>query len=356
MTWLLTEPRPSGSGSFTKTFSGRSVSLFACAATLFALCLPVCAENVWPDQWREHVRQKTSAVVPADAQLWVEYSGEAAEKAVYESTVGRFSATAYRLKDSTTALAWYEFLRPESAVPVRGWPWACTTPGTQYDLYQNYVFVFEGWRPLGKEMDALYKVLPKLRSGGGLPVLMQHLPETGRVRNSERYMIGLRSLDLFASQIPAALAGFENGAEATVARYKTPMGDLPLVLVEYPTPQIARDRMAAFEKQPGWQVKRSGPLVAIVPAQPELKLDAAGAKPLFDSIQWDLQFTWYESAKRTPQVNVAGMVLGALKLTGVLLLAMFLGGVFFASIGVWIRRRGLKDGEEPGMITLNLNG
>ncbi|MDR3717674.1 MAG: hypothetical protein P4K98_02660 [Bryobacteraceae bacterium] len=334
----------------------RSASLGALAALLIAFALPISAEAIWPEHWREHARQKSLPVVVPDPQLWAECSGEMAEKAIYDSPVGRFSATAYRLKDATTALTWYEFLRPESAVPVRDKPWSATTPGAQFALYQNYVLVFEGWRPLDKEMDALYKLLPKVHSGGGLPLLVQHLPETGRVRNSERYLIGLHSLDLFANQVPAALAGFESGAEAALARYQTPMGDLPLILFEYPTPQIARDHMASFEKQPGWQVKRSGPLVAVIPAQPALKLDAAGARPLFDSIQWDLEFTWYESAKRTPQPNVAAMLLGAFKLTGVLLLAMFLGGVFFASIGVWLRRRGLKEGEEPGMISLHLNG
>ena len=364
MIWIPVQPRTSQRyrGSLSGAVSPERhrhspiASLSSIAALVFVFGLTVSAEDIWPQQWREHVRQKTTPVVASDAQLWAEYSGEASEKAVYESPVGRFSATAYRLKDSTTALAWYEFLRPENAVPVRDDPWSCTTPGAQFVVRQNYVLVFEGWRPLAKEMEALYKALPKLRSGGGLPVLIQHLPETGRIRNSERYMIGLRSLDLFANQIPAALAGFESGAEAALARYKTAMGDLPLIIFEYPTPQIARERVAAFQKQAGWQVMRSGPLVAVIPPQPGLKLDAAGAKPLFDSVLWDLQFTWYESAKRSSRPEVAQMVLGALKLTGVLLLAMFVGGIFFASIGVWIRRRGLKDGEEPGMITLHLNG
>lgn len=334
----------------------RLLALWTAAAALCAWAAPAPAGTIWPVQWREHARQKTAPAAIPDPQLWAEDAGEAAEQATYNSPVGRFSATAYRLKDATTALAWYDYLRPASAVPVRDRMGVATTPGAQYALYQNYVFVFEGWRPLDKEMEALYKALPKLHSGGGLPALPQQLPTTGRVRNSEHYLIGLRALDLFASQIPPALAGFESGAEAAMARYQTQFGEVPLVLFEYPTPQIARERVAAFEKQSGWQVKRSGPLVAVIPAQPAFKLDAAGAKPLFDSIVWDLEFTWYESARRTPPVNVAGMVLGALKLTGALLLAMFLGGVFFASIGVWIRRRGLKDGEEPGMISLHLNG
>jgi hypothetical protein len=334
----------------------RAFRLGAIAALIFATCFSISAESIWPEKWRENLRQKAVPVVVADARLWAEFGGEAAEKAVYSGPAGRFDATAYRLKDSTSALAWYEFLRPENAVPAHDTFGLSTTPGSEFALHQNYVLVFEGWRPLEKEMDALYKRLPKLRSAGGLPVLARCLPETGRVRNSERYVIGLRSLELFANQIPGAMVGFEGGAEVTLARYKTASGDVLLALFEYPTPQIARDRFASFQKQAGWQVKRTGPLIAVIPAQPGISLDAAAAKPLFDAIQWDLDFTWYETAKRTAPPNVAAMLLGAIKLTAVLLLAMFLGGIVCASIGVWIRRRGLKDGEEPGMITLNLNG
>jgi hypothetical protein len=332
------------------------VRLFAVAALLLAAISPISAENIWPEKWRDNVRQKVAPVAVADAQLWAEFMGEAAEKAAYDGSAGRFSATAYRLKDSTSALAWYEFLRPENAVPLRDTFGVATTPGSEFVLHLNYVLVFEGWRPLDREMVALYKSLPKLRSAGGLPVLARCLPETGRIRNSERYVIGLRSLELFANQIPGPLVGFEGGAEATLARYKTASGDVLLALFEYPTPNIARDRVASFQKQTGWQVKRTGPLIAVIPAQSGAALDAAAAKPLFDAIQWDLDFTWYESAKRTPPPNVGALLVGAIELTGVLLLAMFVGGIFCASIGVWIRRRGLKDGEEPGMITLHLNG
>jgi len=357
--------RPAEAGPQTKVCPTsaaalRAVCLCAIAFVLLAASLPVSAESIWPEKWRDNVRQdvrqKAVPVAASDAQLWSEYMGEVAEKAVYTGSAGRFDATAYRLKDSTSALAWYEFLRPENAVPVRDTFGVCTTPGAEFILHQNYVLVFEGWRPLDKELAALFKVLPKLNSAGGVPVLAQHLPETGRVRNSERYVTGLYSLDRFANQIPAALVGFEAGAEATVARYRTASGDLLLALFEYPTPQIARDRVAAFQKQSGWQVKRTGPLIAVIPAQPGFHLDAAAAKPLFDAIEWDLEFTWYESAKRSAPPNVAAMLVGAIELTGALLLAMLVGGVICASIGVWIRRRGLKDGEEPGMISLNLNG
>jgi hypothetical protein len=334
----------------------RRARLCAVALLLIVTGLSVSAEGIWPEKWRENVRQKAAPVVASDAELWAEYVGEAAESATYSGSVGRFSATAYRLKDSTSALGWYESLLPENAVPVRDTFGIATTPGSQFVLHLNYVLVFEGWRPLAKELDALYKILPKMRSGGGLPLLAQKLPELGRVRNSERYIVGLQSLSRFASPIPASLAGFEGGAEAAAAHYKTASGDLLLALFQYPTPQIARDRVTAFQRQAGWQVKRTGTLIAVIPAPQGFTLDAKAAAPLFDAVQWDLDFTWYESAKRTAPPNVAAMLVGAIELTAVLLLAMFVGGFICAAIGVWIRRRGLKDGEEPGMIRLNLNG
>jgi hypothetical protein len=313
-------------------------------------------QPIWPGKWREHERSKATPVTPPEAGLWAECGGEAAERAIYESPVGRFRATAYRLKDATAALAWYEYLRPDNAVPALGAATLSTTPGAQYTAHQNYVFQFEGWRPLAAEMAALYKVLPGMRAGGGLPKLMGYLPEKDRRRNSERYILGLHSLELFAPAVPGAAAGFEDGAEAQAARYQTPGGEKLVVIFEYPTPQVARRHEAEFGKLAGWQVKRTGPLVAVAPAEGGQAVDAAAAKALLDPIEWDLEFTWYESAKQHMPVNVGAMLWGAIELTGAVLAGVLLGGVFFAAIGVWMRRRGLKDGEESGLTVLRLNG
>ena len=104
--------------------------LAAVAALLGAAAAP--AQSIWPEKWREHQRGKVAPVTPPEARLWAEFGGEAAEKAIYESPVGRFSATAYRLKDATSAMAWYEYLRPENAVPARGALSLSTTPGAEY--------------------------------------------------------------------------------------------------------------------------------------------------------------------------------------------------------------------------------
>jgi hypothetical protein len=313
-------------------------------------------QPIWPEKWREHQRATVTVVTPAEPRLWAELAGEAAEKAIFDSPIGRFSGTAYRLKDSTAALAWYEYLRPENAVPARGAATVSTTPGGEFVAHENYVLVFSGWRPLDKELEALYKVLPRMRSGGGLPQLMLYLPEKDRRRNSERYIVGLYSLWLFAPVVPGAVAGFEDGAEAQVARYQTPGGDTTVLIFEYPTPQVARRYEDQFARLPGWYLKRTGPLLAMVPAEVGHAVNPETAKALLDPIDWDLEFTWYESAKRHMPVNVGAMLWGAIELTGAVLAIVCFGGIFFAAIGVWIRRRGLKEGEESGLTLLRLNG
>jgi hypothetical protein len=50
------------------------------------------------------------------------------------------------------------------------------------------------------------------------------------------------------------------------------------------------------------------------------------------------------------------MLLGAFELTGFLLALVLGGGLVFAILGVWLRRRGLKEGEQDsGMTLLQLN-
>jgi hypothetical protein len=318
------------------------------------LCLVCCAASgaIWPAQWQEHKLRQSGPAAVERQDLWLEFAGEAAEKAVYDSPVGRFSATAWRLKDSTSALAWYQFIRPANATPVRGAAAMSTTPGTQVMAHQNYVLRFEGWRPREREMAGLYTLLPALRSGGGLPVLASRLPGQGLVRNSERYVLGLNSLALFEPRIPPVLAGFEDDAEAQIAKYATPGGEITLALFEYPTPQVARRRTAEFEKLPGWAVKRSGPLVGVIPGPVEAKAVAA----ILEAVEWRPEFTVNEATQPPPTPDTIKMVWGAIQLAGVVLLVTFGGGVLFASLGVWLRRRRLgPDAIDEPMITLNLD-
>jgi hypothetical protein len=81
--------------------------------------------------------------------------------------------------------------------------------------------------------------------------------------------------------------------------------------------------------------------------------DVAG---ILDSVEWRPEFTVNEATKAPPAPDSIKMVWAAIQLAGVVLLCTLGGGILFASIGVWIRRRrvGPNEIDEP-MITLNLD-
>lgn len=322
-------------------------------ALLLAIAALPLPGALLPQQWREHkqTRVEPLAIADADRDLWSEYQGEAAEKARYNGPIGPFSVSAWRLTDSTSALAWYQNIRPANCIPARESITLCTTPGAQVMAHQNYVLQFEGWRPLAKELADLYAALPGTRSGGGLPKLPAFLPEKGRIRNSERYILGVQSLARFAPGISPEAVGFEDAAEAQFASYQTSAGDAGLTLFHYPNPQLAKKYQTALETQPGLAVRRNGSLVAVVHGAQDPKALA----PIFDSIVYDMNFTWNEATKPPPMPDVAGMLISIFELTGFLLLICVGGGLCFAALTIFLRRRqGRLTGDESPMTFIRI--
>jgi hypothetical protein len=86
-------------------------------------------------------------------------------------------------------------------------------------------------------------IKPNLNGGEGeLPSLPLHLPETDKIAESEKYVVGpagLARLKNF-SDLKDAI-GFGAGAEATVADYRSGAGQMNLLIVEYYAPQSAAD-------------------------------------------------------------------------------------------------------------------
>jgi hypothetical protein len=294
--------------------------------------------GIWPDAWHGSKKLSSSPLEPEDPMLWAEYGGEAAERAIYNGPVGRFAASAWRLQDATGALAWYQALRPPNCTPVRGSITSCVTPGGLMLARLNYVFFFEGWRPLPVEVEELARLAPQMRSGGGLPYLPGYLPDQGLVRNSERYLLGVHSLQKFLPWFPPAIAGFEDGAEAQAAKLQLGSTTTDYAIFYFHTPQLARIKEAEFRKQPGWLVKRSFVLVAVFPPGAPESL----AKPILDALEWKAEVVRNEAVSPPPAPDVPGLLIGIFKLTGVLLLICIGGGAVFAFFAALARRRRVR--------------
>lgn len=295
---------------------------------LLLAALPAVAA-IWPEQLYDHKRTRLDPITITDKPVWEEYGLEAAERATYVGATG-FTASAYRLKDPTSALAVIQWL---------------AKPALRIG---NYVLIFDGGFELPKQLqDYLTIQLPRLDQSA-LPTLPDFLPSANLIPNSRRFVIGPASLNHFEPRISPSTAAFSMGAEGQLGRYSSPAGELNLALFSYPTPQIARERAADFQKLAGAVVKRSGPLVAVTLSPPS----ADEAEKLLGKVNYQANLTWSENVNKPPEGNVGDLILGAVKLIGALVGFTVLAGLCYAGIRIVMRKWGVMHDEE--MVTLHL--
>ena len=315
-----------------------SVTLIAAGVSLQAALLP--------ESFAQYKRGAVSPVTLEDPAVWSEYGFESAETAEYTGGGRTFSVTAYRLKDPTGAFAAFQWQRPTGATSATI---SASLPNGVLVAHDNYLIRVDGAKPNAQNLAALYKALPNVVRTS-LPPLYGYLPKRGRVASSERFLMGHASLERFEPRIPAALAAFHLGAEAQSARYRSGGAEHQLTVFSYPTPQMAIERARAFGTLTGAAVKRSGPLLAVIPD----RAGNSGAARLLEEIAYNPNFTWNEYVpKDTPQ-DAAKMILAIVSLAGVLIVLSFVLGLFFGGSKILAKRFGMAHAEN-GFTSLHLD-
>ena len=311
---------------------------------LLACVLPLGAA-ILPDQIGDFARGATKSLAAEDESLYQEFGFISAEQAQYtapdKNPGKRFTATAWRLRDSTGALAFFEARRPDSATPAKFSAVSAKTPEGALFAYGNYVFQVSGDVPEQKDLELLFLQLPQL-DNAPLPALAANLPPDGLIPNSERYILGPASLARFEPMIAPSLAAFHLGTEAQLARYRTPKGELTLAIFSYPTPNMARERQEEFLKVPGTLAKRSGPLVAVV-VQPT---DPDAAERVLAGVRYAANLTLNEKVPVNQGLFMYKLFLNIFVLSGVLIGLSIIVGIGFG--GFRILRRKLRNGADEG--------
>jgi hypothetical protein len=273
------------------------------------LLLAVAASAaVLPEQFGGYKKVARGVVDIADRPVWDEYGFQTAERADYEGAGSRVSVSVWKLKDTTGAHAAAQWLQPDAI------------------QHGNYVLRLDGAVPETGLADLKSKLAEVDRAAS--PTLSQFLPVKNRLRTTERYILGPASLAKFEPRLPADLAGFNKGAEGQLARYRTEGGEAPLVLLSYPTPQIAGDRFRALEKR-DLKARRHGPLVAVVfDATPQ------AAEKLLASVAYQPNVSWSEHVPKNE--NPGDMILAICILAGALMAASVVLGLFFSGFRLMI--------------------
>ncbi len=257
------------------------------------LCLVLVAASVaqagiWPEQFAGEKRASVRPLAVQNAAIWDEYGLEESEQAVYGAGAKAFTASAWRLADATCAFAAFEWQRPADAHPSTLGKLAAETGKTLLLAFGNYLFRFEGRRFEVRDFPNLFDGLPRLDQS--LRPRLERLPAHRGVlpEFTSDDVLGPAALKAFEPRIPASRGGFplrdRDAHLEDSLRKERDRG----ALFSFPPPQIARERIEAFQKIPNVMAKRSGPLIAVVVSLPTLIPRAKGCFP----IRYKAQLSW----------------------------------------------------------------
>jgi hypothetical protein len=165
------------------------------------------------------------------------------------------------------------------------------------------------------------------------PAISNRLPSTNLIPGSEEYILEAANIQKVEGVDPSAL-GFEVSAEATTADYRIGGKTVRLLLVLYPTQQIARkyaDQMNAATPNLATSRRRIGPLLAIVSGTS----DSSVIESLLGQVHYASNITWEE-----PQ---PGLGLGPIIVTVFTFIGLLLGVCIVAGFGLGGARLAIKS-------------
>lgn len=213
-------------------------------------------------------------------------------------------------------------------------------------------FVVDLRKPSGvsrADLQSLVDAVQKASEKTPFPPIRSFLPEDGLVQGSQRYALGpagfqaaLVALERGQFSGLGPEIGFKTGAELVMGRYWLGRGPNDvLLLIEYPTPQLAEQRLhhleSALSGSPGTAgttVVRRGSLLSLVLAPSSTE----AADVLRQRINYSTEVTWNEPSQTLTDppwvVVLKNIFLGTLFFCG---LALVLG-IFFGGFRVLIKR------------------
>src|SRR5271169_3237162 len=190
---------------------------------------------------------KADAAYPA---VLKEYGFGDAETVTYTRADGRkLTVKAARFNDATGAYGAFTFYR-QPAMKTERIGTKAASANQRILFFRDNVLVDANFDRLTEmsaaELRELAGVLPNAKgAAGNLPTLPEYLPKSDAVENSAKYILGPQAL--LATKVPVTVEqiDFSHDPEILIQDYSSTSGPLTLMLVQYPTPQIAAERLRA---------------------------------------------------------------------------------------------------------------
>jgi hypothetical protein len=332
-------------------------SLIVSSAAAFAADRPAFLPREFSG-WQMKGSTKTSVDAatadPANAPVLKEYGFQDIETATYVREDGRkLAIKAARFEDTSGAFGAYTFYyQPEMNREQIG------DQGASFNerilFYRGNVLVdavFDRITAMSAaELRELAGLLPKpAGNAGNLPPVLAYLPRRDYIANTEKYIEGSLAFSQASAPLDARLVDFSKGTEVVLGKYKVAGGEATLMVISYPTPQIAADHMkqivlnhAGVQQQSGvtaivdvgpFFAKRTGPLLAIV-SGPVAEREAHS---LLGPVSYDADVTWNQNTFFDKKNNIGNLIVNVILLCGILVGLMLAAGMAFGGLRIAIR-------------------
>lgn len=285
------------------------------------------------------------------APVLVEYGATGAESNIYArdgNAKRTFAATIYSFQDASGSYGAYTFIRTPGMVPANDSTYSVKSPDRVLVLAGSKLLDLSGAGVAHEEpaIQELVSLLAGEEKQAVYPALVMRLPATDLVRRTDHYFLGPVALGRFwpGTDAKGDWLGFSSGAEAETAKYRLKGREATLLVVDYPTPQIAATQMERMSKElrinaprttkGNLYARRDGSLVALMADAPS----QAAANTVLDKIQSGVVVTWDAPAFKLHEPTMAAVVVGTIIGTGEICLFSIFGGVLFTLIRLGVKR------------------
>ena len=344
-----------------------SLAIFAVVAcwlgVSYAANPPAGAVSILPHQfagWQLQGGIQTSsdpaAADSTNAVVLKEYRFTDLASGTYTRDDGRtLKIRAARFADASGAFGAYTFyLQPEMRKEQIGDQGASL--GNRALFYRGAVLVdaqFSQESPMsGAELRELAGTLPRPGGNtGNLPAFIEFLPRQDYIPNTQKYVMGPAALSALAPPVSADLVDFGASAEVSLAHYNTPSGEATLLLISYPTPQLAVAHLRKIDaahqlaqQQPAgvstiegsgtFFDKRTGPLVAVASGG----ISDSDAKALLGRVNYEASVTWNTPSENAQVHDLYMLILNIVVLCAILAGLAIVAGVAFGGVRILVKR------------------
>jgi hypothetical protein len=318
---------------------------------------------------------KDPAVADAvNAALLKEYGLTDFESGAYTREDGRKVALkAIRFADASGAYGAFTFYKMpqmlKESIPDQG-----SSLNERVLFYRGNILVDAVFEKLSAmsaaELRDLSEALP-LPAGNtrNLPSLPAYLPKSDYVTNTAKYVVGPVGLEKISAPLSSQLVDFNSSAEVALGTYQTSDGLATLMLIEYPTPQLAAEHLRRIDAagqanaQPGSLIaiagpifdKRTGPVLVIATGA----ISQKEARALLSAVNYEADVTWNENTYQGKKNNLANLLLNVFMLCGILIVFAGVAGLAFGGIRIFLNQilpeRVLHRQKPTDFISLNLS-